>query len=178
MSLSSQVTYKVHLIRSYDLEDMSKQVKHGIDAKHIQTSRKHLKTRMQHDNMKLYAKSSKFHIEHTQNGATVQHIHYTSLKDKLSKTATRHLASIKTICYRTSTRKQKAWAWCTGKAWQNINTELSPEITRTCSKRHSKIANNNSFRLCRNNIRLQCLALSNNMLQELIMAKKGMEWIY
>ena len=30
---------------------------------------------MQHDNMKLYAKSSKLHIEHTQNGATVQHTH-------------------------------------------------------------------------------------------------------
>ena len=30
---------------------------------------------MQHDNMKLHAKSSKFNIEHTQNGATVQHIH-------------------------------------------------------------------------------------------------------
>ena len=30
---------------------------------------------MQHDSMKLHAKSSKFHIEHTQNGATVQHIH-------------------------------------------------------------------------------------------------------
>ena len=30
---------------------------------------------MQHDNMKLYAKSSKFYIEHTQNGATVQHTH-------------------------------------------------------------------------------------------------------
>ena len=30
---------------------------------------------MQHDNMKLHAKSSKFHIDHTQNGATVQHIH-------------------------------------------------------------------------------------------------------
>ena len=29
---------------------------------------------MQQDNMKLQAKSSKFHIEHTQNGATVQHI--------------------------------------------------------------------------------------------------------
>ena len=29
---------------------------------------------MQHDNMKLHAKSSKFHIEHTQNGATGQHI--------------------------------------------------------------------------------------------------------
>ena len=25
--------------------------------------------------MKLHAKSSKFHIEHAQNGATVQHIH-------------------------------------------------------------------------------------------------------
>ena len=34
-----------------------------------------LKTRMQHYNMKLHAKSSKFHIEHTQNGASVQHIH-------------------------------------------------------------------------------------------------------
>ena len=31
---------------------------------------------MQHDNMKLHAKSSKFHIEHTQNGATVQHTHH------------------------------------------------------------------------------------------------------
>ena len=30
---------------------------------------------MQHDNMKLHAKLSKFHIENTQNGATVQHIH-------------------------------------------------------------------------------------------------------
>ena len=28
---------------------------------------------MQHDNMKLHANLSKFHIEHTQNGATVQH---------------------------------------------------------------------------------------------------------
>ena len=33
------------------------------------------KTWMQHDKMKLHAKSSKFHIEHAQNGATVQHIH-------------------------------------------------------------------------------------------------------
>ena len=30
---------------------------------------------MQHDNTKLHATLSKFHIEHTQNGATVQHIH-------------------------------------------------------------------------------------------------------
>ena len=33
------------------------------------------KTKIQHDMMKLHAKSSKFHIEHAQNGATVQHIH-------------------------------------------------------------------------------------------------------
>ena len=34
-----------------------------------------LKTCMQHDNMKLHAILSKFHIEHTQNRATVQHMH-------------------------------------------------------------------------------------------------------
>ena len=34
-----------------------------------------LKTWMQHDNMELHAILSKFDIEHTQNGATVQHIH-------------------------------------------------------------------------------------------------------
>ena len=30
---------------------------------------------MQHDNMELHTILSKFHIEHAQNGATVQHIH-------------------------------------------------------------------------------------------------------
>ena len=30
---------------------------------------------MQHDNMKVHAILSKFHIVHTQNGATVQHTH-------------------------------------------------------------------------------------------------------
>ena len=34
-----------------------------------------LKTRIQHGNMKLHANLRKFHIEHTPNGATVQHIH-------------------------------------------------------------------------------------------------------
>ena len=34
-----------------------------------------LKTWMQQGNMKLHAKLSKFHIEHAQNRATVQHIH-------------------------------------------------------------------------------------------------------
>ena len=51
---------------------------------------------MQHDNMKLHSILSKFHIEHTQNGATVQHTLYTSYSNNLSKTATRHIASIKT----------------------------------------------------------------------------------
>ena len=55
-----------------------------------------------------------------------------------------------------------------------MNTELSPEITRTYSNTHGKIANNNSSDFAENNIRLQCLELSNNMLQELIMANKGM----
>ena len=45
----------------------------------IQKASKHqentLKTWMQQGNMKLHAKLSKFHIEHAQNGATVQHIH-------------------------------------------------------------------------------------------------------
>ena len=33
-----------------------------------------LKAWMQQDNMTIHAKLSKFHIEHAQNGATVQHI--------------------------------------------------------------------------------------------------------
>ena len=62
-----------------------------------------------------------------------------------------------------------------------MNTELSPEITRTCSNTHGKIANNNSSTDLaeitghgRNNIRWLSIELSNNMLQELIMANKGM----
>ena len=55
-----------------------------------------------------------------------------------------------------------------------MNTELSLETTRTCSNTHGKIANNNSSDFAENNIRLQFLELSNNMLQELIMANKGM----
>ena len=62
-----------------------------------------------------------------------------------------------------------------------MNTELPPEITRTCSKGHGKIANNNSFTDLaeitghgRNNIRQLSLELSNNKLQEHIIANKGM----
>ena len=63
-----------------------------------------------------------------------------------------------------------------------MNTEISPEINRTCSKEHGKIANNNSFTDLaeitgddRNNIRLPSLELSNRMLQEQIIANKGMQ---
>ena len=73
------------------------------------------------------------------------------------------------------------WTRCADKALKNMNTDLTSEITRTCSKGHGKIANNNSFTdlaeitgHSRNNIRLQCVELSNKMLQELIMANKGM----
>ena len=66
-----------------------------------------------------------------------------------------------------------------------MNTELSPKITRTCSKGHGEIANNNRFTDLaeitahgRNNIRLQSLELSNSMLQELNTENKGMAWIY
>ena len=66
-----------------------------------------------------------------------------------------------------------------------MNTKITVEINRTCSKGHGKIANNSSFTDLaeitghgRNNIRLQCLELSNNMLQKLIMANKGMALIY
>ena len=137
------------------------------------------KTWIQQGNMNIHAILSKFHIEHAQNGETVKHIHSKhNITTSCPKTATRHLASIKTVCYSISTWKQKAWALITGKSWQNMNTKLSLENTITCSKGHGKIANNNSFRLSRNNIRLQCLELSNNMLQELIMANKGMAWYY
>ena len=53
-----------------------------------------------------------------------------------------------------------------------MNTELSPETTRTCSKAHGKIANNNSSDFAENNIRLQCSEHEINMLQELIIAKQ------
>ena len=43
-----------------------------MQARH---NHKHSKTWMQHGMMKLHAKPSKFHVEHAQNGATVQHIH-------------------------------------------------------------------------------------------------------
>ena len=56
-----------------------------------------------------------------------------------------------------------------------MNTELSPEITRTYPNTHGKIASNNNSDFAENNIRLQCLELSNNMLQELNMENKGMD---
>ena len=55
-----------------------------------------------------------------------------------------------------------------------MNNELSPEITRTCSNTHGKIASYINSDFAENNITMQCSELSNNMLQELIMTNKGM----
>ena len=55
-----------------------------------------------------------------------------------------------------------------------MNTELFLEIARTCSNTHGKIVSYNNSDFAENYIRLQCLELLNNMLQELIIANKGM----
>ena len=66
-----------------------------------------------------------------------------------------------------------------------MNIELSPEINRTCSKGHGKIANNNSSQTWqkitghdRSNITLQCLELANNKLQQAIMANLSLACFY
>ena len=67
-----------------------------------------LKTRIQHDNMKLHAKSSKFHIEHTQNGATVQHIH--SIQVTITICRKQQLGILQASKqHAIGPRKQKAW---------------------------------------------------------------------
>ena len=55
-----------------------------------------------------------------------------------------------------------------------MNTKLCPEITRTCSNTHGKIASYNNSGFVVNNITKQCLEISNNILQELIITEKGM----
>ena len=62
-----------------------------------------------------------------------------------------------------------------------MNTELRLDHTITGSNKHGKSAKDIRFTdlvklldFAENNIRLQCLELSNNMLQELKMANKGM----
>ena len=55
-----------------------------------------------------------------------------------------------------------------------MNTELSPEITRTCSNTHGKIASNNNSDFAENNIRKHCFEQGNNMIQEHIIAIQGM----
>ena len=54
-----------------------------------------------------------------------------------------------------------------------MNTELSLEITRTCSNTHGKLQVITISDFAENNIRVQCLELLNNMLQQLIMEKKA-----
>ena len=55
-----------------------------------------------------------------------------------------------------------------------MNTELSPEITRTAQTHMVRLQVITIPDFAENNITTQCLELSNNMLQELIMANKGM----
>ena len=93
---------------------------------------------MQHDNMKLHAILSKFHIEHTQNGATVQHTH--SIQVIATICPKQQLGILQASKQHATGPQQEKRHGCTGKALQNMNTELSPEITRTCSKGHGKIA--------------------------------------
>ena len=65
------------------------------------------------------------------------HPHYTSHNNNLPKTATRHLASIKTICYRTSTRKNRHGHDVQvkhNKTWTLSYLQKSLEHTQTHSK--------------------------------------------
>ena len=76
-----------------------------------------LKTWMQQGNMKLHAKLSKFHIEHAQNGATVQHIH--SKQDIATICPKQQLGILqasKQYATAPQHKKKKAWARSTGKA--------------------------------------------------------------
>ena len=66
---------------------------------------------MQHDNMKLHAKSSKFHIEHTQNGATVQCIHSKQvIRTSCPEQQLGILQASKQHATGPQQKKQKAWA--------------------------------------------------------------------
>ena len=56
-----------------------------------------LQTCMQHDIMHLHAKTHKFHIDHSTNGATVQHLHTKQdITIVCPKTTSRHIVDIKT----------------------------------------------------------------------------------
>ena len=129
---------------------------------------------MQHDNMKLHAILSNFHMEHAQNGATVQHIH--SKQD------------ITTICPKQQLGIQQASKqYATATQHENKRhgheVQVKHDETRRLSYLQKQLehAQKDMERLqiitvsdfSRNNIRLQCLELSNNMLQEPNMANKG-----
>ena len=57
--------------RRYEQNKLNMTLMQKQAEQHLQ----HSKTWMQQGMMKLHAKPSKFHVEHAQNGATVQHIH-------------------------------------------------------------------------------------------------------
>ena len=57
-----------------------------------------------------------------------------------------------------------------------MNTELSPEITRTCPKGHGKIANNNSFRLSRKSPSMTEITLGCNAQSYQITCYRSLSW--
>ena len=66
-----------------------------------------------------------------------------------------------------------------------MNTELRLDHNISSSNKHGKSAKDNRFTdlvklldMAENSITMQCLELSNNMLQELNMANKGMAVFY
>ena len=129
--------------------------------------------------MKLHAKLSKFHIEHTQIGATVQHMH-----------------SIQVI--RTSCPKQQLGILQASKLYATVsqyeNKRHGHEVqvkhyntwTLSYLQKQLEHAQTHMVRLqvitisdfAENNIRLQCLELSNKMLHERIIEKQDMAWYY
>ena len=137
---------------------------------------------MQQAKMKLHAKLSKFHIEHAQNGATVQHIHS---KQDIATICTKQQLGILQVS------KQYAAATQHESKRHGRDVQVTHNKTSILSYLHKSVEHTQKdvARLQiitdftdlaeitghgRKNIRLQSLELSNKMLQEHIIANKGM----
>ena len=121
--------------------------------------------------------SVKIDIEITGNGCTVckwQDKYGT----KLRLTARCYLACNKKLCYITPTWKQSIWQWSIGDALQKRNTELRLNHIITGSNKPGESAKKYQGGHGINSITKQCSEQVINMLQELIIAKQGMAWIY
>ena len=94
--------------------------------------------------------------------------------DKLSKTATRHLASIKTICYSTSPGKRRHGHDVQVKHYKTLTLRYLQKSLEHAQTHMVRLQVLTISDFAENNSTMQCVELSNNMLQELIMANKGM----